>query len=295
MTARAAIIGGTGTLGQALARELVRRNTEVHVYSRCELKQKEMAALYTGPKPRFTIGDVRDRDSVSRFISRGRFDKVYHVAALKHVDVLESNPEEAVRTNVLGTINVADAAEASSVPLAVFSSTDKAVDPINVYGMTKGLGERLWLNRNAQGSDTRFAVFRWGNVIGSRGSAIPYFIDCIRRQKPIRVTDPDMTRFWIPIEEAVQFMLDNEADAPLTEARIPPMKAASVSEVIQSLAHAIHAPVPRFEIIGNRGGEKQHEFLQSQHHESPIASHTADRLTKRDFMLLFAPFLAVTA
>jgi UDP-N-acetylglucosamine 4,6-dehydratase len=134
------IVGGTGTLGQELARRLITQGHRVSVFSRCELKQAEMAKEFTDVD--FFLGDIREPSRILQFFSLGEFDVVYHVAALKHVDVLEKNPEESVKTNILGTINVADAAETAGVPFVVFSSTDKAVDPINVYGMSKALPSR---------------------------------------------------------------------------------------------------------------------------------------------------------
>lgn len=285
---RAAIIGGTGTLGQALARELLESGARVAVFSRCELKQKEMAGHFKNdPNLSFWLGDIRDRQSLGRFLSRQDFDVVYHVAALKHVDVLEQNPEESVYTNILGTVNVADAVEAVGVPLCVFSSTDKAVDPINVYGMSKGIAERILFRRNELQQSTRFAVYRWGNVIASRGSAIPQFSEAIRSGAPVKVTDPEMTRFWITIEQAVKFMLATQNEASTSRAMIPPMKSATVRDVLGALVAIHNASGYQVVRIGNRGGEKAHEHIRSQHDPDPLCSRSSGRYTHEQLIELF--------
>lgn len=288
---KTAILGGTGTLGQALTTRLLADGHEVHIFSRCELKQAEMAKRFPAEaefKIRFTVGDIRDAQGLRTFMDRVKPDVVYYAAALKHVDVLERNPEQAVYTNILGTINVADACEAARVPVCVFSSTDKAVDPINVYGMSKGIAEGILFNRNRLNKEgTRYSVFRWGNIVGSRGSAIPKFIESLKKNEVVTVTDPEMTRYWIRIEDAVDFVIRKQFSANLFDAEVPPMKSATVYEVIEALAEMLDVRSYRLREIGNRGGEKMHEMIRSLHSVVPQGSETAERYTKEELKELF--------
>lgn len=272
---RHVICGGSGTLGREIARRLLEgENNEVVILSRCELKQKQMAQDFgRNPRLSFVIGDIRDPLCLSR-VFRGA-DAVFHVAALKHVDSMELNPEECVRTNILGTMNVADAAEVAGVRYVVFSSTDKAVDPLNVYGMSKGISERILLNRNTQQTKTRFSVFRWGNIANSRGSILPSFIESIKKNEPVYITSTEMTRFWIKIEDAVSFMLENYTDASLDDAMIPPIKCAPLMSVVESLASLLGSHPRNLKIVqtGLRPGEKLHESLRSRFEGEPMESN----------------------
>jgi FlaA1/EpsC-like NDP-sugar epimerase len=286
---RVGILGGTGSLGQALTEALLGDMHSVSIFSRCELKQMEMKKRLTHPWLYFTLGDIRERKSVQRFIHRGHFDAVYHVAALKHVDLLERNPEESVFTNILGTIYVADACEEARVPLCVFSSTDKAVDPINVYGMSKGISERILFRRNELQEHTKFSVFRWGNVLGSRGSAIPKFIQMIQSGERLELTDPEMTRFWIPLESAIHFILERQSIASRTEAEIPPMKSASLLEIVSALSEILGKHGTPVRVIGNRGGEKKHEQIRSQHSPEPLDSQKCEQYSKKELISLLSP------
>jgi UDP-N-acetylglucosamine 4,6-dehydratase len=225
---------------------------------------------------RYVIGDIRDKASLKPVVAGA--DVVFHVAALKHVDVLEANPTEAIKTNILGTFNVAEAAMEAKVPFVVFSSTDKAVLPINTYGMTKAASERYLLNLNAQQDVTRFSVFRWGNVMGSRGSVVHFFQDTLHKDGLVKVTDPRMTRFWIHIDDAVKFMLDKYECAPANDVMIPPMKAASILDLAHATAKAIGVPKYQVQLCGIRPGEKIHETLHSSH-EFCLRSDTAEKFT----------------
>lgn len=288
------IIGGTGTLGQCLTKKLLARGDTVSVFSRCELKQSEMAKAFADSKLSFTVGDIRDRDAVKRYIRNGGFALVYHVAALKHVDVMEKNPEECFATNIVGTINVADACEESNVVSVAFSSTDKAVDPINVYGMCKGVAERILFNRNKNGSPTRYSVFRWGNVIGSRGSAIPYFVQAMRDGEVLTVTDCEMTRYWIRIEDAVDFMIAKQAYWNPKESEVPPMKSATILEVLSAIG-AVLGLEYKFRTVGNRGGEKMHESIRSSFGPGPEDSFSSPRYTREELMDLVRPLCGAGA
>lgn len=268
MTKHYAILGATGTLGNELASQLLAKDDtgSIVCFSRDELKQKEMKARFDhDPRLRFMLGDIRDKDSLRRAI-RG-VHAIFHVAAYKHVEVCEENPEESVKTNILGTINVADLAEEMFIPHVIFSSTDKAVDPINVYGMCKGISEKILLHRNVE-SFQRFKVYRWGNVIGSRGSIVHTFADQLKKNSKIPITDLRMTRFWIPIERAVKFMLDTYEVNSSDEVRIPPyMRAAQVSKIADSVARVLNMSAYGFKTVGIRPGEKIHESLTSIHSE----------------------------
>lgn len=264
------VIGGTGTLGREIIRQLG-PDQRVRIFSRCELKQKELKAEF--PHIECVLGDIRGDRSLERAM-RGVYT-VFHVAALKHVDILEANPEESVKTNVLGTMNVCEAAVAANVGHLLFSSTDKAVSPINVYGMCKGISERIVLNHG-------YSVYRWGNVLGSRGSAIQYFVDAIRSDKTLNLTDYDMSRFWIRIEDAVAFMLNSDGAKRIN---LPPnMKAASVVRVVATIGHLL-GRTPRVKITGLRPGEKIHESLSRDLH-----SNTAAQYSETELSDLLAPF-----
>jgi UDP-N-acetylglucosamine 4,6-dehydratase len=272
------ILGGTGTLGTCLIEKLSVGANEVVCFSRDELKQQEMRKRF--PNVRYVIGDIRDKNSLRPVLADAY--AVFHVAALKHVDVLEANPTEAIKTNVLGTINVAEAAVEAGVKYVVFSSTDKAVLPINTYGMTKATSERYLLNLNVHQDKTQFSVFRWGNVMGSRGSVVHLFAKSIQDEKMVSVTDPRMTRFWIHIKDAVDFMLENFKSASPSDVMIPRMKAAGVLDLAASTAKAIGASSKyRINLVGMRPGEKVHEVLFSSH-EYCIRSDTAEKYTEAE-------------
>ena len=286
------ILGGTGTLGRALTTELLKSKMtrSVLIFSRDELKQSEMKRQYDfEPRLGFKIGDIRDKSSVSEAVWGA--DAVFHVAAMKHIDSVEENPEEGVRTNVLGTMNVADACTAAGVSHVVFSSTDKAVDPINAYGMCKSLSEKILFRRNETQAHTRFSVFRWGNVCGSRGSFIPALARSLQAKKSVTLTHPDMTRFWIRIEDAVKFILEEYEDAPTDEPVIPDMGAAPVTDVIEVVADILGVKKFNVEVVGMRRGEKIHEAIRSQHSIKPWSSDTARRLTKAELKKLILPCL----
>ncbi len=287
--ARVLILGGTGTLGQALTERLFREYPEINitVLSRSEHKQAEMKRRY--PRARYVLGDIRDFESISpHFLG---IDVVFHVAALKHVDILEDNTFECINTNVLGTRNAADAAMTYRVKYFVFSSTDKAVDPINTYGYSKALSEKLLYQYNRHNYSTKFSVYRWGNVLGSQGSAIPLFAESILINGTANVTSLEMTRFWLPISWAVDYMLRTFAEAKRDAAMIPPvMKTASTVEVIQAVAKILNKPV-ELKVTGIRPGEKIHEVMTSQHSSQELSSETHTRFSERELIDLLSPIV----
>lgn len=280
------IIGGTGTLGKALVKQLTHNDpsARIAVFSRGELAQQQMKQEF--PKLDYIIGDVRDRNSL-RMAMRG-VRNVFHLAALKHVDVVEDNPMEAIKINVDGTKNVAEIALACDVKRMIFSSTDKAVLPINVYGMTKAISEKYLMSLNHRLGENFAKIYRWGNVIGSRGSAIPNFVRQIQDGKPVQLTNVGMTRFWIRIEDAARFMATTYGELS-PSVRLPPdhMKAASVLSVIHAIAEIIGRK-PKIEICGIRPGEKLHECLLSTH-ELCINSNTCDQYSHKELIDLLEP------
>ena len=256
------VTGGTGSFGQEFARTLLERTDvrKVIVLSRDELKQYEMQRRFCDEsRLRFFIGDVRDADRLHRAF--GEVDIVVHAAALKHVPTAEYNPLEAVRTNINGAENVINAAIDCDVARVVMLSTDKACSPVNLYGATKLVSEKLFISGNAYVGPrrTRLSVVRYGNVVGSRGSVIPLFREQAARGS-ITLTDERMTRFWLTLPQAVDFVMraiDEMQGCEIFVPRIPSMR-------MLDLARAI-APDAKVEIIGVRPGEKLHEELISVH------------------------------
>jgi UDP-N-acetylglucosamine 4,6-dehydratase (inverting) len=252
------ITGGTGSFGNTfvpltLARYNPRR---VIIYSRDEMKQWEMAKLFRGdPRVRFFIGDVRDRERLYRAMDG--VDYVVHAAATKIVPTAEYNPFECVKTNVQGAMNVIDACIDRGIKRVVALSTDKASSPVNLYGATKLASDKLFVAGNAYagGHDTRFAVVRYGNVMGSRGSVIPFFLS-IREQGTLPITDPRMTRFMITLEDGVELVwraFEDMQGGEIYVKKIPSMRITDIATAV--------APQARHEIVGIRPGEKLHEQM----------------------------------
>ncbi len=257
------VTGGTGSFGQRFTEILLRDHPprKLIVFSRDELKQHEMQQRYpeTADSPlRFFIGDVRDRDRLERAFHG--VDMVVHAAALKHVPACEYNPFEAIQTNVMGAKNVIDAAINRGVARVLALSTDKAVNPVNLYGATKLCAEKLFVQGNAYAgqSGTRFSCVRYGNVVGSRGSVIPLF--CQQRQQGrITITDPRMTRFWMTLEQGVRFVIRCLAEMRGGEVFVPKIPSMNLMDLAQAVA-----PDCKVETIGIRPGEKLHEVLISE-------------------------------
>lgn len=254
------ITGGTGSFGKTLSRIILERYKpkRLIIFSRDELKQFEMREQFPEEKYdslRYFIGDVRDRDRLFRAFDD--VDIVVHAAALKQVPAAEYNPLEAVKTNILGAANVIDAAIDRGVQRVVALSTDKAANPINLYGATKLCSDKLFVAANAYAGKhpTRFSVVRYGNVVGSRGSVVPFFLK-MKEKGRIPITDKRMTRFWITLEQGVNFVLSCLEIMNGGEIFVP--KIPSVN--IMDLAKAI-APECEHEIVGIRPGEKLHEVL----------------------------------
>jgi UDP-N-acetylglucosamine 4,6-dehydratase/5-epimerase len=254
------VTGATGSFGTAFMRTVLERYDveAIRAFSRDELKQSELARTLSDSRIRLLIGDVRDRDRL-RMATRG-VDVIVHAAALKQVPACEYNPFEAVQTNVMGTENVSSAAIDNDVPLTIALSTDKAVNPVNLYGATKLCAEKIVSQANvyAAGTRAKFASVRYGNVVGSRGSVIPIFKQQARTGT-ITITDERMTRFWITLPEAVEFVL---SCMPLVQGgetfvpKIPSMRLMDMAAVL--------APEAERKIVGIRPGEKLHEVLVTE-------------------------------
>lgn len=269
------VTGGTGSFGRKFA-EIVLAEYEPQkliIFSRDELKQHEMRQVFpdSAKSPvRYFIGDVRDRDRLYRAFHG--VDLVVHAAALKQVPACEYNPFEAVQTNIIGGKNVIDAAIDCGVKRVLTISTDKAVNPINLYGATKLCAEKLFIDGHAYAGhrDTRFSCARYGNVVGSRGSVIPIFLEQ-RRKGRITITDPKMTRFWITLEQGVRFVIQCIEQMHGGEIFVPKIPSMNIMDLSKVLAPDCHV-----EFIGIRPGEKLHEVLVSEE-ESRYALELDDR------------------
>lgn len=256
------ITGGTGSLGQALAKRLLSMEVDtIRIFSRNEHRQISMESKFQDDRLRFFIGDVRDYERLSRALED--VDVVFHAAALKHVPIVEYNPFEAIKTNVVGSQNVINACLHENVEKAVCIGTDKAVSPLNTYGATKLLMEKLFVTAsNYLDKDrhpTEFVAVRYGNVLGSNGSVVPKFIEQLRNNKKITITDPNMTRFSITMDEALDFILEAVKISKGSEIFIPKLRSYSIIDVKQAIMELLGNVEE--EIIGIRPGEKVHESL----------------------------------
>jgi len=259
------VTGGTGSFGHQIVKDLLRFDpASIHIYSRDEKKQFDMAMSYRQYKNlRFNIGDVRNLER-TRDALRG-IDIVFNAAALKQVPSCEFAPIEAVETNIIGANNVRRAAIEAGVQTVVSISTDKAVKPVNVMGMTKAIQERIMLDPTYSDSKTKFVCVRYGNVLGSRGSVVPFFFDYIHKNLPLPITHPDMTRFQLTLKEAVQLVLLVTVRGESGDLWVQKMPAARIPDLGQSLAYGLTGKkdYPMI-IIGMRPGEKMHEVLVSE-------------------------------
>lgn len=251
------ITGGTGSFGKRFISKVLEYDIKkVIVFSRDELKQYEMAQEFTDPRLRFFIGDVRDKERLYRAFDG--VDIVIHAAAMKHVGACEYNPFEAVKTNINGAQNIIEAAIDRGIEKVIALSTDKAASPVNLYGATKLASDKLFVAANSYVGDkrTKFAVVRYGNVVGSRGSVVPFFNKIKESGGKLPITDERMTRFWITLDQGVQFVIDNlerMRGGEIFVPKIPSMKVTDLAEAI--------APECEIEFVGIRPGEKLHEAM----------------------------------
>jgi UDP-N-acetylglucosamine 4,6-dehydratase/UDP-glucose 4-epimerase len=257
------ITGGTGSLGIALTKKLIESKAHsIRIYSRNESKQVEMQDQVSDPRLRFLIGDVRDLERLTKAMED--IDIVFHAAALKHVPIVEYNPFEAIKTNVLGSQNVIDACLKENVETAVCIGTDKAVSPLNTYGATKHLMEKLFVTAsnyiNPLRYKTKFLAVRYGNVLGSSNSVIPKFIEQIQSGKNLTITDPNMTRFTITMNQAVDLILTAIEKGHGGEVFVPKLKAYRLDILKDAILDILKTSV-KIEKIPVRQGEKYHEAL----------------------------------
>ena len=266
------VSGGTGSFGRTFIRTILKdKPRKVIVLSRDELKQFEMQSEIDDDRVVYFLGDVRDRDRLC-LAFRG-VDVVVHAAALKQVPALEYNPQEAIKTNILGASNVIDAAIENGVKKIIALSSDKAVNPINLYGATKLAMEKLFIagNSYAGKKETRFSIVRYGNVAGSRGSVIPFFRKIAEQGKHIPITDIHMTRFWMTLDESVKLVLDSLERMHGGEVFIPKIPSIRVVDLATAIAPGIGC-----DVVGIRPGEKLHEVLISEsesHQTQEYQSH----------------------
>jgi len=257
------ITGGSGSLGKALTERLLKTNVDaIRILSRNEDKQVKMAEEFNDDRLRFFIGDVRDLPRLIRAFED--VDIVFHAAALKHVPVIEYNPFEAIKTNIIGSQNVIDAALTQNIETVICVGTDKSVSPVNTYGATKLLMEKLFVTAmnyfNPKKHRTKFVALRYGNVLGSSGSVVPKFIEQIMTKKKITITDPQMTRYSLTMDEALDFIIDASQICKGSEVFIPRLlKAYSIMDLKKALEELLEPT--QEEIISIRPGEKMHEAL----------------------------------
>jgi UDP-glucose 4-epimerase len=259
------ISGGTGSFGNAVMRRFLKSDIgEIRVLSRDEKKQDDMRKKYADPKLKFYIGDVRDLSSVRSAMSG--VDYVFNAAALKQVPSCEFFPMEAVRTNVMGTDNVIEAATAAGVKRVVCLSTDKAVYPINAMGMSKAMMEKVMVakSRNLEGTGSVVCGTRYGNVMASRGSVIPLFVQQVMAGKPITVTDPNMTRFMMTLDDAVDLVLYAFQHGRNGEIFVQKAPAATIETLARAIVQMMGKPSHPINVIGTRHGEKLYEVLCSR-------------------------------
>ena len=260
------ITGGTGSWGNELTTQLLERKPmKIIIYSRGELAQVEMQRKFNDDRIEYVIGDVRDADAVDRLFSRG-IDYVFHLAALKHVPVCENQPQEAIKTNINGTVNVINAAiRHNRVKKVIDVSTDKAVSPTNLYGFTKAVGEKLTIQANNLTEDVDFLCIRGGNVLGSNGSVVPFFIDQIKKSNKVYLTDGSMTRYFLTLSEAISLLFQAAEVSVGGETYVMNMPSFYISDVAKALINHYGDVDTTIEEIGIRPGEKLDEELVSAH------------------------------
>src|SRR5436190_7147087 len=259
-----AITGGTGSFGQHILKGFLATDVaEIRIFSRDEKKQEEMRSTFNNTKLKFYIGDVRGYDSIHQALKGAHY--VFHAAALKQVPSCEFYPLEAVRTNILGTENVMSAAIANGVEKVVVLSTDKAVYPVNAMGQTKALMEKVMVakSRNLSATETLLCATRYGNVMVSRGSVIPLFVSQIKAGRPLTITDPNMTRFMMSVDDSVDLVLHAYGHGRQGDIFVQKAPAATIGDVALALKEIFNAGNP-VQIVGTRHGEKLYESLVSR-------------------------------
>ncbi len=264
------ITGGTGSFGNAVLRRFLSTDIkEIRIFSRDELKQDDMRKLYSNEKLKFYVGDVRDTNSIDDAMNG--VDFVFHAAALKQVPSCEFHPMQAVQTNVIGTENVLNAAIKAGVQKLIALSTDKAVYPINAMGVSKAMMERVIVAKGRRECGTMIACTRYGNVMASRGSVIPLFITQILRDLPITITDPNMTRFMMSLDQAVDLVLFAFENGQSGDIFVQKAPAATIELIANTIKKILNRPDHKIKTIGTRHGEKLYETLLTK--EEMVKAH----------------------
>jgi UDP-N-acetylglucosamine 4,6-dehydratase len=258
------IIGGSGSWGNELTRQLLLREPkQIIIFSRGEILQIGMERRFNNKLVKYVIGDVRDQRAIDDIVPG--VDYIFHLAALKHVPTCENQVFEAIQTNILGANNVIEAAIKYKVKKFIDVSTDKAVDPINTYGLTKAIGEKLTIQANCQTKDTEFVCIRSGNVLGTNGSVVPFIIDQIKTTNTARVMDENMTRFFITFHQAISLLLYAAEIGIGGETYVMNMPSFYIKDLVELLVEFYGNENTTIDILGAREGEKTHEVLISRH------------------------------
>jgi FlaA1/EpsC-like NDP-sugar epimerase len=258
------ITGGTGSWGNELTTQLLKMNiAQIIIYSRSELNQVNMQRRFNNSKLKFVIGDIRDYNALKR--ATENVDYIFHLAALKHVPICEQQPYEAIKTNIVGVENLIKVAIENDVKKVIDVSTDKAVDPINVYGMTKSIGEKLIIHANTMTEYTKFVCIRAGNVLGTNGSVVPYFIDQVKRFNEITITDPEMTRYFLTLKQAIGLLFKAIINSIGGETFVMKMPGYKITDIAAVIKDELEDENCKVRIIGKRPGEKLNEVLISRY------------------------------
>jgi FlaA1/EpsC-like NDP-sugar epimerase len=260
-----AIFGGSGSWGQELTRQLLfREPKQIIIFSRGEILQIGMERKFNNKTVKYVIGDVRDARAIDDVVAQG-VDYIFHLAALKHVPTCENQPFEAIQTNILGINNVIEAAIKYKVKKFIDVSTDKAVDPINLYGLAKAVGEKLTIQANCLTSDTEFICIRSGNVLGTNGSVVPFIIDQIKTTNTAKIMDEKMTRFFITFHQAIELLLYAAETGIGGETYVINMPSFYIKDLVELLVEFYGDKETKIEVLGAREGEKTNEVLISTH------------------------------
>jgi FlaA1/EpsC-like NDP-sugar epimerase len=263
------VTGGTGSWGNELVKQLLETDvSQIRIFSRNEFSQVTMERKFDNSKLKFIIGDVRELDAITD-ACKG-VDVVYHLSALKHIPVCEKYPWEAIRTNIDGTRNVIEASIVNNVSKVIDVSSDKAVDPLNLYGMTKAIGEKLIIHANTRTNKTKFICVRGGNVLGSNGSVVPYFINQIKKNNEVQITDKRMTRYFLTLHDAISLLFIAAESDVAGGIFVMKMPACKILDLAWVLMKNLGERGGEIKEIGIRQGEKLHEVLVSKY-ESPYA------------------------
>jgi UDP-N-acetylglucosamine 4,6-dehydratase/5-epimerase len=265
------ICGGSGSWGRELTKQLIPMNPkEIIIFSRGEISQVDMQRTFNNPLLKFVIGDIRDEYAVDKVMTG--VDYVFQLAALKHVPICENFPYEAVKSNIIGIKNVIDVAIKNKIKKFIDVSSDKAVNPFNVYGMTKAVGERMTIQANQETKDTEFICIRGGNALGSNGSVVPFIIKQIREKNEVFVTNHDMTRFFLTLPQAVELLLIASDVGIGGEIYVMNMPSFYIHDLVEVLVTYYGDQNTKIKITEPREGEKVHEVLISEH-ELPMTHY----------------------